>query len=286
MKRVNLNNLFIGFLGLCATVAILTGLGIIYYLFVTIQKLRDSSFTVDNDTLGMIGEFLGGTVGAIWALAGVILFYLALIYQRRELELQRQELKETREILEIQSDTIAIQQFDNTFFKLLEFHIEASRKIQLTGNQNGFDELYKDFISQIKQVKRKRKIDRSAKMLNDEIYGNCFQSVYNGYKNTLQLYFESYKTMVHFILEKSHDPTFYFNVIKTHWSEQELIIQFYYILFYTEDKSLKSIVEKYGLFQGLNQRYITEIDRLHLEKVKASAFLPAKRSKNRTILNE
>jgi len=274
LKRVNLKNLFIGFLGFCATVAILTGLGIIYYFFITIQKLRDSSFTVDNDTLGMIGEFLGGTVGAIWALAGVILFYLALIYQRRELELQRQELKETRDILENQSDTIAIQQFDNTFFKLLEFHIEASRKIQLTGNQNGFDELYKDFVNQIKQVKRKRKIDRSAKMLNDEIYGNCFQSVYDGYKNTLQLYFESYKTMVNFIQEKSHDPTFYFNIIKTHWSEQELIIQFYYIVFYTKDKSLKSIVEKYGLFQGLNQRYITEIDKLHLEKARPSAYLP------------
>ncbi len=274
MKRVSLNNLFIGFLGFCATVAILTGLGIIYYFFITIQKLRDSSFTVDNDTLGMIGEFLGGTVGAIWALAGVILFYLALIYQRRELELQRQELKETREILENQSDTIAVQQFDNTFFKLLEFHIEASRKIQLTGNQNGFDELYKDFVNQIKQVKRKRKIDRSAKMLNDEIYGNCFQSVYDGYKNTLQLYFESYKTMVNFIQEKSHDPTFYFNIIKTHWSEQELIIQFYYIVFYTKDKSLKSIVEKYGLFQGLNQRYIIEIDKLHLEKAKPSAYSP------------
>ncbi len=271
MRRI-IGNLFINFLAVVAGAAVLVGLGIIYYFFTTVQNLGTDPLGLDNETMSMIGEFFGGTVGSIWALAGVILFFLALIYQRRELEYQRQELKETREVLEKQSATIALQQFDNTFFQLLNFHIDASRKIQLQGELNGFEQLYKDFKAQVAQVKRKRKQSRNAEILNDEVYANCFRSVYDGYKNSLQLYFESYKTLVTFIQAKSLDPSFYFNIIKTHWSEQEMIIQFYYLLFYTQNKSLKPLVEKHGLFQGLNQRYVTEIDKFHLEKVKASAY--------------
>jgi len=272
VKRPKVNTVFITFLGFCVGAAVLTGFGIIYYFFTTVQQLRNSDLTVDNDTMSMVGEFFGGTVGSIWALAGVVLFYLALIYQRRELELQRQELRESRAILENQSKTIALQQFDHTFFQLLNFHLESSRKIQVQDGINGFEQLFKDFQSQISMVKRKRRKDGSAQILDDKVYENGFRSVYDGYKNTLQNYFESYKTLIYFISEKSNDPNFYFSILKTHWSEQEVLIQFYYLIFYTSERSLKPIVEKYHLFQSLPPRYVAEIDKLHMDKVKKSAY--------------
>lgn len=45
---------------------------------------------IDTQGATMLGTFIGGTVGATWALAGVFLYYAALMYQK-------EELKETRE---------------------------------------------------------------------------------------------------------------------------------------------------------------------------------------------
>ena len=88
MKHSRTKELFITFLGICASAAVLAGFGIIFYFFYYAKAL-DLTTPEGTESLSTIGEFFGGTVGSIWALAGVILFYLALIYQRRELELQR-----------------------------------------------------------------------------------------------------------------------------------------------------------------------------------------------------
>lgn len=69
-------------------------------------------------------------------LAGVILLYVALDEQRKdikinqnalikqieEFELQRVELSETREIFKEQSITLKIQRFENTFFQLINLY--------------------------------------------------------------------------------------------------------------------------------------------------------------------
>lgn len=56
-----------------------------------------------SDKVGQFGDFIGGIVGSVWALSGVILFYVALSLQRKEFALQRQELKETRNVFEQQA---------------------------------------------------------------------------------------------------------------------------------------------------------------------------------------
>ena len=123
--------IFANILALCAIGAVGTGIYISYLFVKKINSLEDSIWD-DHTLLGMAGEFIGGTVGSIWALAGVILFFLALIYQKKELELQRIELHENRKIMDSQSKTIAIQQFENTFFQLLNFHINAAVQIRNT----------------------------------------------------------------------------------------------------------------------------------------------------------
>lgn len=77
---------------------------------------------IKAEKIGQLGDFIGGIVGSVWALSGVILFYVALTLQRREFQLQRQELKETRNIFEQQAKQFKFQQQENTFFNLLEHH--------------------------------------------------------------------------------------------------------------------------------------------------------------------
>ncbi len=272
MKRLNVQLIFINFLAVCAALAVLAGFYIIFLFYRHVNNLPETDFGMQPDNLSIIGEFFGGTVGSIWALAGVILFYLALIYQRRELELQRQELKDTREILEGQSITIAIQQFENTFFQLLNFHLEASRKIQTQQSGNGFELIFNDFKKSVNGVKRKRKSDGSSSTLDDEVFENSFRTVYDSYKNTLSHYMESYKSLIYFIDEQSRNPEFYYNIIKPHLQEQEVLIQFYYFLFYKHDKKFISLAEKFSLLSKLNQRAVADIDKLHLGKLKPNAY--------------
>lgn len=257
--------------------SILSGFAIIIYFFYSVRYV-DFSTEAGLGSLSSIGEFFGGTVGTIWALAGVILFYLALIYQRRELELQREELLETRKILDRQSQTIEIQQFENTFFQLLEFHLEASRRIEAQEGGNGFEKMYNDLKKAVADVKRKRKKDGGSQNLDEHAFETSFRNVYDGYRNTLSHYVESYKALIFLVAEKSKDPIFYVNIIKPHLSEQEVLIQFYYLILYNKDSRFIKIVEQYGLFERLNFRAVQAIDKLHLESLKDSAYQEARTS--------
>lgn len=279
MKKMALrfDQLFTNLLGICAIMAVLAGIAVAYLFFYAIAK-EQPTFWENPETLSTIGEFLGGTVGPIWALAGVILFFMALIYQKKELVLQREELKESRKIMKDQSLTIAIQQFENTFFQLLNFHVDASNTIRnvILGTNgsslNAFDSLYKDFKKEVAELKKRRLNDNTEVLPDDESYENCFRVVYGGYKNTFQHYLENYRTLVSLIEAKSQDPEFYFNILKSHFTEQEALIQFYYVILYAKDKKLIKIAEKYSLFHKLNLRAIAEVDAYHLEKMKKKAY--------------
>ncbi|TRX51759.1 hypothetical protein FNH22_23655 [Fulvivirga sp. M361] len=277
LRRLSFSALVANILGIFAIVAVASGIAVVYLFFYALNK-NDPTFWQNIQTLGTAGEFLGGTVGSIWALAGVILFFLALIYQKRELVLQREELKESRKIMENQSATIAIQQFENTFFQLLNFHINASNTIRSTTlgsngkSHNPFDALYNDFKKEVNTLKRRKKQDTGNVSPDDESFEICFKTVYEGYKNTFQHYLENYRTLIFLIENKSHDPEFYFNILKSHFTEQEVLIQFYYVILFARDKTLLTVSEKYSLFHKLNLRAIAEIDAYHLDKVKKRAY--------------
>ena len=109
-------------------------------------------------------------------------------------------------------------------------------------------------------------------MLDAESFETSFRQVYDSYRNSLSHYMESYKSLLFFVNEKSKDPIFYINIIKPHLTEQEVLLQFYYLLLYDKDPRFKSVVESYGLFERLNFRSVQSIDKLHLEELKETAY--------------
>ncbi|GGI57005.1 putative phage abortive infection protein [Winogradskyella haliclonae] len=126
----------------------LIGIGVFFYKE---SIIFDSK--VNAEKVAQFGDFIGGIVGSLWSLAGVILFYVALTEQRKdieinretlnaqvsalnqqieEFELQRTELSETRKVFEEQSETLKIQRFENTFFQLLTLHHELVDKLNFS----------------------------------------------------------------------------------------------------------------------------------------------------------
>lgn len=62
---------------------------------------------------GQVGDFIGGVIGSVWALAGVFLYFSALKLQQQELKSQREEMATSQRLLDQQL-------FEGTFFNLLK----------------------------------------------------------------------------------------------------------------------------------------------------------------------
>ena len=67
----------------------------------------------DMAQTGQVGDFIGGVVGSVWALAGVLLYFSALRLQQQEMKNQREEMATNQKLLDQQL-------FENTFFNLLK----------------------------------------------------------------------------------------------------------------------------------------------------------------------
>lgn len=101
-----------------------------------------------GDKFGVVNSLFSGL-----AFAGII---ITIYMQKHELELQRRELKATRDVFEKQSKIMTDQQNDNTFFNLLENHrqlvnsfTKGELKYQLRGKSiaKGFAESHVEVVS-------------------------------------------------------------------------------------------------------------------------------------------
>lgn len=72
--------------------------------------------------LGTLGDFVGGILNPLLSFLALIILLRTFSMQREELVIQREELKDTKEILKTQSQTQIKQQFESTFFALLNVY--------------------------------------------------------------------------------------------------------------------------------------------------------------------
>lgn len=106
-------------------ISIVLGIIIVVYFFYQLSgqyDLVERGKEIDMNSTGSTGDFIGGIVGTIWSLAGVLLFFLALRLQSKELSLQIQELRDTKKVF-------ISQQFESTFFNLLKVQQEIRKNL-------------------------------------------------------------------------------------------------------------------------------------------------------------
>ncbi len=102
-----------------------------------------------SSDLGTFGDFIGGVANPIFGFLSFIALLYTIVLQSKELELTRKELEETKkeiqrsaEAQELSSKVFQQQQFDSTFFSLLE-QINGSTEVYMKqssdeGGQNKF----------------------------------------------------------------------------------------------------------------------------------------------------
>ncbi|MGY5797213.1 putative phage abortive infection protein [Rheinheimera faecalis] len=117
-------------------VILLVALTSVMVVFSTYMKHFDGDIIIDNEKWGQFGDFIGGTLNPILSFLGLIALLLTIVMQSKELKATTVQLErsanaqeKTEDVLKKQSETLTKQQFENTFFSLLEQHNKALENI-------------------------------------------------------------------------------------------------------------------------------------------------------------
>ncbi|WP_154885414.1 putative phage abortive infection protein [Neisseria sicca] len=123
MDKGNKPNRLLWILGIAAVAAFLIILGLY------ISYFKNLSITNDSATWGTFGDYLGGTLNPIISFLALIGLLYTIHQQAQEMQATRKELKQAAEQQRKQvkqqsrqSEIFNLQQFESTFFSLLEHH--------------------------------------------------------------------------------------------------------------------------------------------------------------------
>jgi len=279
---------------------------------------NDWSFNLTNklqsEKVAQFGDFVGGLIGSIWTLAGVILFYVALTEQRKdfatnkkvlntqtnalkqqikEFELQREELSQTREVFTIQSQTLKVQQFESTFFNLINLHHQIVNAIDLVSYEKKPAMSVREIAEQMNKsgdriittgrdtfVKFRKGLENEYKKViesdseQDEFYiiNTAYDNYYLRHQSDLGHYFRNLYHIFKFINNSSiEDKSRYTSLVRAQLSNDELVLLFYNSISKNGIDKFKPLIEKYHLLKNLNQTTLIN-NRLHCKYYEKSAF--------------
>lgn len=96
--------------------------GFAWYLFDIYTTFFGSNLTpkATRADWGVMGDFFGGMLNPILSFLGLVMLLATLIQNQKELELSRNELRESTAALAAQATTLERQRFEDTFFSLLD----------------------------------------------------------------------------------------------------------------------------------------------------------------------
>ena len=250
---------------------------------------------LDEAKMGQFGDFIGGLVGTLVALVGIILYYVALKEQRKELRIgqevlklqsealnnqmiefqkQNEEIVSTRKLYEQQTKTMKKQQFDSNFYSLLSVYRSIKNNLNSNiKNKDFFNTTYSELERGVIKLD-----DDPFHVTHNKIIDN-YTHVYLNHRGKLSSYFKTVYRILKFIDDCDHlkddEKIFYCKIFRAQISDDELLILYY---------NYQSI---YGFrAQQLVLRYdlLKHVQRLSKIEFTKHFNFPDVNKKNRTIL--
>ncbi|HEU0015964.1 MAG TPA: putative phage abortive infection protein [Longimicrobium sp.] len=214
-----------------------------------------------------VGQYLSGTTGTLWALAGVLLIYVAFLGQqvqiiqqqeeldlnRRELEATREEIKGQRQEAEEQNRTLRQQRFEGTFFQFLHSHSENLRGTYLrlpSGDvlrgREAFRALRDEFTHAFSESS-----SAQPDLISIEQIQRVYEKFHSSYHWAVEHYFQTLYRLIAFVDQNAENPLAYMGIVRARLSSDELFLLFYNALRKGAPPELKILIEQYGLLQQL-----------------------------------
>ncbi len=254
---------------------------IIYYLC----KYKEADFG-----LNLLGDFLGGSVASVWALAGLFLIYVAflgqnqqllnqqleIMYSQLEVKYTRLELVGQKEEMKLQNETLLNQKFENTFFELLtlfnsivnSLDLRKTIKTIVATGRDCFETFYKYLTTETRTIIGQNNALVSTSMPQAI---RAYEKVYNDNKSDLSHYFRTIYHIFKFIDSSNvEDKRRYASIARAQLSSHEQVLLFYNCLHKNGLKKFKPLIERYAIFKNLDRELIFSPN--HLNEYKNSAF--------------
>jgi hypothetical protein len=217
---------------------------------------------MDNDSRGTFGDMFG-TVNSIFsglAFTGVI---YAIFLQRQEIEIAREEMARTKDILEEQKNQIKLQNeeakkqaFENTFFQLLQVFTDLTSRMDISTappkvGKDCFPYLLGNLLAYYKA--------HSKPLYNQYDFHSAYEDFYQKWNNDLGHYFRTIYNIIKFI-DKTEMPEknkiFYSNILRAQLSNAEAALLFHNGISQYGREKFKSLIETYSLLKNVRDRDI------------------------------
>jgi hypothetical protein len=221
------------------------------------------------DKMANLGSYLQGSTGSLWALAGFFVVFLAFLIQAIQFSEQRKQFK-------IQTDSIARQNFESSFFQMLNLHNEivlsmtdvdpnkAGADVAATGREC-FKRWYREFRGGMWGFKVVRDMDGTE--IFEKIPKNNVERYlafyYEAHQAEFGHYFRNLYHLIKFVneaeaLKNAHPEKEYLgrrrytSLVRATLSQYELFFLFYNCASPLGSDQFKPLVKKYELLENFN----------------------------------
>lgn len=206
------------------------------------------------------GSYIGGVLSAAFA----FMAFTALLYS---IHIQSEELSKTRDTLFNQNNLIKKQNFETTFFQLInQFNLISQQlifpvkrnlsEIELK-NEKYFEILYSNLISTIQKIEISNHNFNRLQLLNA-----AYSFFYPNHRNSIEPYLKTLQVIIEYIDKgdvSEKDKEFYINIFCTQLSSNEFYLILYHSLSAYSNKVMVELIKKYDFFKYLKYTEFQEI---------------------------
>jgi len=251
-------------IGLFATLSI-------FFIFLVLFSTFSLGIFIDNEDRGTFGDMFGAANALFTGLSFVGLI-VTILLQREDLKETRNEMELTRKEFISQNDTMKLQQFENTFFQMLSLFNSIVNNTEFWVNTNeykgrsAFAKVY-----DLMYLDAKREANTRSNMLESEIKQNLesmsleaqmifYEKNYNLYKEYLGHYFRTFYHIVKLIdTTPNINKRRYISLARAQLSSFEIILFLFNGLHKNGFEKFKPLIEKYTLFNNIDEELLINI---------------------------
>ncbi|KMY49585.1 putative phage abortive infection protein [Peribacillus loiseleuriae] len=254
------------------------------------------AFHIDFSYLGPFGDFFAGTTVPILTFISFLAIVITLKMQKEQLEMQGKqlemqneelrnsidEMKATRKEFELQNKTLSIQRFENTFFQMVNLHIDIVNAMVYEDSMSSNKVGRNSFFYFYQALNDSYRIHVKNTFNNDFLNKNEIDRVRINYhsfflKNEDQLghYFRNLYRIVKFIdvselLELEEKKT-YIGILRAQLSSTELAFLLYNSLG-LHGYNFMILMHKYNLLDNLNSKILIKEEHFDLYMTEANLY--------------
>jgi hypothetical protein len=247
-------------------IVVILWFGSMYYLTFQNLYLRPDPGAF-GDSFGAINALFSGL-----AFSGII---YTILLQRKELSLQRKEMKDTRDVLidqkkqlEIQNKTAKLQQFETTFFNLINYHNVISKDLKsYDGKANYFTNLFYDFSTRVYDHGKESGLKNMPGSIIDWLHEGTIISpeniikLYDDFDKkygslTTTYYMGLFQALKLVAMENLPNPKIYTNILRAKLNQYELLLIFYNCLHSNGKQDFYPLIDQFDFLKHIDKNLI------------------------------